>query len=120
MATANRPAQNRGISNCRPSSRPLSSNAPVIVAIASAKTGNHRPRRYQRELSKHRMKLSRYNASGRTHSNGSGATFCVRWVVTASNAADGQNDSNVHIESAYKEPFGSRVGARSTGREKPP
>src|SRR5580765_3434282 len=52
-------------------------------------------RKYKRP-SKHKMKLSRYKLSGAIHSNGIGATFCVKWLVTASSNAEAQAASPIH------------------------
>src|SRR5580698_7810195 len=54
-------------------------------------------RSYQRSLSKHRMKLSRYRLRGSTHKNGMAAMFCVRWLVTASSRADAQAARPIQI-----------------------
>src|SRR6266496_2983374 len=45
-------------------------------------------RRYHRSLSKQSMKLKRYRQRGSTQRNGTGAMFCVRWLVTASISAE--------------------------------
>src|SRR6267143_133857 len=44
--------------------------------------------RYQPRPSKVRMKLSRYSVRGASHSSGTDATFCVKWLVTASSSTD--------------------------------
>src|SRR5271165_4058344 len=59
-------------------------------ATAKTNRGNQGPRPYQRSLSKVKMKLSRYRASGTTHRSGTGEMFCVMWVVTATNNVEGQ------------------------------
>src|SRR5215831_2824291 len=53
-------------------------------------------RRYQRLLSKHRIKLNKYRVSGRIHRNGMGATFTVRWLVIASKSTLGHIASPIH------------------------
>src|SRR5579863_5038945 len=49
-----------------------------------------------RSLSKHRMKLNRYRLSGAIHSIGIGATFCVKWLVTASSNVEAQAARPIH------------------------
>ena len=63
---------------------------------APASRGRNSQRGYSLSLSKHRMKLSRYRLSGTTHSRGIGATFCVRYVVTANNKTDAHAASPIH------------------------
>jgi len=43
--------------------------------------------RYRRP-SKARMNVRRYRVSGASHSSGMAATFCVRWLVTASSTTE--------------------------------
>src|SRR5690349_25091006 len=68
----------------------------VNTPSATASRGRNSQRRYSRSLSKHRMKLSRYKLNGATHSNGIGATFCVRWLVTASSKMEAQVARPIH------------------------
>src|ERR1700676_3300477 len=68
----------------------------VNTPSATGSSGRNKTRGYRRSLSKHRMKLSRYKLSGTTHSRGIGATFCVRWLVTASNKMDAQAAKPIH------------------------
>src|ERR1019366_3982529 len=68
----------------------------VNTPSAAASSGRNSQRGYRRSLSKHRMKLSRYKLKGTTHSNGIGATFCVRWLVTANNSMEAQAAKPIH------------------------
>src|ERR1035441_3528398 len=55
-------------------------------------------RKYQRSLSKQRMKLNRYKLSGSTQRNGIAAIFCVRWLVTASSRAEAHAARPIHTK----------------------
>src|SRR5690242_5731687 len=55
---------------------------------ASAERGSQIVRLYQLPLSKQRIKLRRYSASGTTQRNGTEARFCVRWFVIANRKVD--------------------------------
>src|SRR6185503_8149657 len=68
----------------------------VNTPNATASSGRNNQRGYSRSLSKHKMKLSRYKLNGATHSSGIGATFCVKWLVTASNRIEAQAASPIH------------------------
>src|SRR5579862_6692805 len=68
----------------------------VKTPSATTSNGRNNQRGYSRSLSKHRMKLSKYKLSGTTHSNGIGATFCVRWLVTASSRMEAQAARLIH------------------------
>src|SRR3954465_13818301 len=69
----------------------------AVAGSRIAASGTKILRRYQRSLSKHRMKLRRYNVRGTTHRNGIAATFWVRWLVTASRRAEAQAASPIQI-----------------------
>ncbi len=62
----------------------------------TAASGRNTPRLYQRSLSKHRTKVSRYSDSGSTQRNGTAATFWVMWFVTASSSHDASAGSASH------------------------
>ena len=61
-----------------------SASVHAMTPTAAATIARIGSRLYQPVLSKHRMNVSRYSASGATHSSGTAATFCVMWLDTAS------------------------------------
>src|SRR5665213_473308 len=63
---------------------------------APASRGRNNQRGYSLSLSKHRMKLRRYKLSGTTHNKGIGATFCVRYGVTANSNTEAQAAKPTH------------------------
>ncbi len=63
---------------------------------AATVSGMKMRRLYQPLDSKHRMKVSRYSASGRIHRNGIGATFCETWLVMASSSTDAHAGRAIH------------------------
>src|SRR5215472_4813473 len=67
-------------------------------------------RRYQRLLSKHRMKLNKYRVSGRIHRNGMGAIFTVRWLVIASKSTLGHVASPIHNAHRVRPGLAVRTG----------
>src|SRR4051812_29297935 len=66
-----------------------------MTPSAASTTGQIARGRYQPCPSNVRMKLRRYSVSGASQSSGTDATFCVRWLVTASNSADPVADSPI-------------------------
>src|SRR5438270_3160233 len=68
---------------------------------------------YQRELSKHKIKVSRYTISGSTHKNGTAATFCVNWFVVESSNIDPPAASPNHINIAPRSALAQTASARS-------
>src|SRR5580692_8898046 len=68
----------------------------VNTPSATASSGRNSQRGYRRSLSKHKMKLSKYKLNGTTHNSGIGATFCVRWLVTASSRMEAQAAKPIH------------------------
>jgi hypothetical protein len=57
-----------------------------ITGVSTTTAGQKSQRRYQKSLSKHSTKLSRYSASGTIHSIGTEAMSCVMKADTASSA----------------------------------
>ncbi len=54
--------------------------------------------------------MSKYSASGTTHSNGIGATFALRFAETVTSNADAHPDSNSH--NAIRHSVGGATVAR--------
>ncbi len=82
MQQTNRPVQNNRICQTTVSLISMGNmHSTTITGTMPASSGRYSSRRYQRPPSKHRIKLSRYSASGSTHSRGMGAMSSVRWLV---------------------------------------
>src|SRR6185369_13177891 len=96
MQHTNNAPHSAGISRLIATLRSYSVIPQVNTPSATGSSGKNNHRGYSRSLSKHRMKLSRYKLSGTTHNSGIGATFCVRWLVTASNKIEAQAASPIH------------------------
>src|SRR5688572_7802230 len=67
-----------------------------MMTIEASTTPHSHSGRYQPLPSKVMMKLARYSVSGASHSSGTAATFCVRWLVTASSSTEPVADSASH------------------------
>src|SRR2546427_7387052 len=65
-----------------------STGAPARPPSHSSSSHHSHSGRYQPRPSKVRMKLSRYSVRGASQSSGTDATFCVRWLVTASSSTE--------------------------------
>src|SRR5881396_2302141 len=65
-----------------------STSSQAMAPSHSSSSHHSHSGRYQPRPSKVRMKLSRYSVRGASQSSGTDATFCVRWLVTASSSTD--------------------------------
>ena len=93
MHTKNRPRAYTGVTCLRASE----SDSQAISGRLMPASGRTSPRRYQRGWSKLMMKVTRYSASGNTHSKGAEEMFCVRCEVTPSSMAEPTADSRVQV-----------------------
>src|SRR6476619_448702 len=82
---------------------------------AGSTSGRKAARRYQRSLSKQRMKVSRYAESGSTQTRGMGAMFCVNRFVTARSKAEAEADrQSGRMKLGFVDISGSDMGATMT------
>src|SRR6266513_49332 len=65
-----------------------STSSQAMAPSHSSSSHHSHSGRYQPRPPKVRMKLSRYSVRGASHSSGTDATFCVRWLVTESSSTD--------------------------------
>src|SRR5216117_2483113 len=65
-----------------------STSSQAMAPSHSSSSHHSHSGRYQPRPSKVRMKLSRYSVRGASQSSGTDATFCVRWLVTASSSTE--------------------------------
>src|SRR5437867_8333042 len=67
------------------------------MATSATSSSGHRKRGWYHPFpSKAMMKVARYRLSGTSHRSGTDATFCVRWLVTASSSTDPVAESASH------------------------
>jgi hypothetical protein len=75
---------------------PLRVSSTTVPATATTSSHAQTGRRYQRGWSNATMNVSRYSASGSTHSKGTGAISCVIVLVVASSSAAAHAGSATH------------------------
>ena len=96
MHITNRPTRLSGTASLM-SMMPRSSCSAHAIAATITSSGPRKIERwYQPRPSKHSMKVRRYSVSGRIHRNGTEATSCVMWLVTASSMNEPIAESSSH------------------------